>query len=104
MRNITIILLSLLGGCATPGDIYASEVDASATSPKPLAEVSQCIQLRWAEAPITAPGGKLTFPNKNGFGQVLGLLTLTPVEAGTLVEFRKTGQLMLGANDWKKCL
>jgi hypothetical protein len=104
MRNLIAFLAVALAACATPTDIYSSEVDLSVTSAKPLAEVSQCLQLRWAEAPITAPDGKLSFPMKNGYGQVLGLLTLTAVPEGTLVELRKTGQLMMGAQNWRECL
>lgn len=101
----TFILAALLvAGCATPSDIYSSEVDLSETTARPLAEVSQCLQLRWAEAPITAPDGKLSFPMKNGYGQVLGMLTLTAVSDGTLLELRKTGQLMMGAQNWRTCI
>lgn len=104
MRNLIALLTVGLAACATPTDIYSSEVDLSETSPKPLAEVSQCLQLRWAEAPITAPDGKLNFPMKNGYGQVLGLVTLTPIPEGTLLELRKTGQLMIGGQNWRGCL
>ena len=52
---------------------------------------------------ITATDGKLSFPMKNGYGQVLGFLTLTPQGNGTLLELRKTGALMIGGNGWKKC-
>lgn len=103
MRKI-ILLFSLLGACATPTDIYSSPIDISATSAKPIAEVSQCLQLRWAEAPITAPDGKISFPMKNGYGQVLGLLTLTTVPEGTLLELRKTGQLAIGGENWRACV
>lgn len=104
MRNLIAFLAVALAACATPTDIYSSEVDLSETSTKPLAEVSQCLQLRWAEAPITAPDGKLSFPMKNGYGQVLGLVTLTPIPEGTLLELRKTGQLMIGGQNWRGCL
>jgi len=104
MRNAVALLTLGLAACATPGDIYSSEVDLSETSAKPLAEISQCLQLRWAEAPLTTPDGKTAFPMKNGYGQTLGLLTLTPADGGTLVELRKTGQLMIGGQNWRNCL
>lgn len=104
MRYLLATLPLLLSACATPGDIYASGVDTSEISEKPLAEISQCLQLRWAEAPLQTPDGKTTFPLKNGYGQTLGLLSLSPVEQGTLVELRKTGQLMIGGENWRRCL
>ncbi len=104
MRTLIVLFALCTAACATPGDIYASEVDASATTPKALAEVSQCIQLRWAEAPITGPGGKTVFLSKNGFGQTLGMLSLSPTPTGTLAEWRQTGQQLLGGNDWRKCI
>jgi hypothetical protein len=104
MRNLIAIAALLLASCATPQDIYSSEVDVAETTAKPLAEISQCLQLRWAEAPITAPDGKLNFPMKNGYGQVLGMLTLTPVPDGTLIELRKTGQLAIGGENWRACI
>jgi hypothetical protein len=103
MRNSIVIAALLLAACATPMDIYSSEIDIAETSPKPIGEISQCLQLRWAEAPITGPDGKLSFPMKNGYGQVLGLLTLTTVPGGTLLELRKTGQLAIGGENWRAC-
>lgn len=103
MKHLIVIAALALTGCATPGDIYASEVDKSEVSPKSVAEISQCLQLKWAEAPITAPDGKLSFPMKNGYGVVLGLLTLSPHEQGTLIELRKTGQMLIGGQSWRKC-
>ena len=94
----------LLSACATPAAIYRSEVDKTATTSKSLAEVSQCLQLRWALAPIVTPDGKTNFPMKNGYGQTLGMLTLTDNGTGTLIELRKTGQMVFGGGDWKKCL
>lgn len=103
MRNLIALSALVLAACATPGDIYLSEVDLSEVSPKSVAEISQCLQLRWAEAPLTTPDGKATFPMKNGYGQTLGLVSLTPTEGGTLIELRKTGQLMIGGKDWRHC-
>ncbi len=103
MRNIAIGLTALVAACATPADIYSSEIDLAETSAKPIDEISQCLQLRWGSAPITAPDGKLTFPMKNAYDQVLGLLTLSPVENGTRLELRKTGQMIFGGQDWRKC-
>lgn len=104
MRNAIGLLALGLAACATPGDIYSSEVDLSETSPKSVSEISQCLQLRWAEAPLTTPDGKATFPMKNGYGQTLGLLSLSPVEGGTLIELRKTGQMLFGGQNWRACL
>lgn len=103
-KPLVLIAALAAASCATPGDIYASEVDLSETSSRPLAAVSRCLQLRWAEAPITAPDGQLSFPMKNGHGQVLGMLTLTSVPEGTLIELRKTGQMLFGGQDWLKCV
>ena len=104
MRKLAIALAVLAGGCATPTQIYSSEVDKREVSSKSISEVSQCLQLRWAEAPITGPDGKLSFPMKNGYGQVLGMLTLTEQGSGTLIELRKTGQMLFGGRDWSKCV
>lgn len=103
MNRAILVLALLASACATPGDIYASDVDLSERSTKSVSEISQCLQLRWAEAPITAPDGKLSFPMKNGYGQVLGMLTLSPIEGGTLIELRKTGQMLFGGQNWRSC-
>lgn len=103
MKQLGIAALLALSACATPSQIYSSEVDISDVSAKPISDISQCLQLRWAIAPITAPDGKLSFPMKNGYGMVLGMLTLTPQTNGTLIELRKTGQMLAGGQDWRKC-
>lgn len=104
MRFAILLSTAALSACATPQDIYQSSVDFDEVTSKSLNDVSQCMQLRYATAPFTTPDGKMSFPIKNGFHQVLGLITLEPNDGGTRVQVRKTGQLMINARDYRKCM
>ncbi|MDP3550607.1 MAG: hypothetical protein Q8R81_09440 [Novosphingobium sp.] len=104
MRSAFLILTIALSACATPQDIYNGEVDFDEVTAKPMAEVSQCMQLRYASAPITTPDGKIGFAIKNGFQQVLGLITLEPAKSGTRIQVRQTGQAIINARDYRNCM
>jgi hypothetical protein len=104
MRFAVIVLAAAVGACATPQDIYKSEVDFDETTSKSVAEVSQCMQLRYGSAPITTPDGKTGFMMKNGFQQIFGVITLEPAESGTRIQVRKTGQAMINARDYRHCM
>lgn len=103
MRTILAISVLALAGCASTTDLHSSAVDQTAHSSKPLANVSQCIQMQLSVAPIADTDGNTTFVIKNGYQAPIGLLTLTPVTDGTTVELRRANSLV-GGGGWQKCL
>lgn len=104
MKNTAPLLFAVsLAGCASATQIYNSEVDLAEYSDKPLSEISNCLQMRWAISPLTMPVGATAFAMRNAQGVTLGFVSLIPDGEGTRIELRKTGQLVLGATDYRKC-
>lgn len=101
MRAV-VLAAAALAGCASVSDMYASPVDATVVSPKPLQEVSSCLQLKYATAPLVAPGGETMLLLKNIQQVTIGILTLSTVPEGTKIEMRRSRSV--GAlGDWRSC-
>lgn len=97
-----IVLIALLAsGCATATDIYAAGVDETAVIKRPLDDVSQCMTLRMGAAPAVIDG-RPTFMIGNGMGSNIGMISLSPVTEGTLVEIRRRGGTV-STGMWRDC-
>lgn len=102
MNRAAVIACLSLSACASVGDLYGSGVDETFTSTKPIATVSSCLQVKYATAPITTPGGETTFIMKNAQQAPLALLTLTVVPEGTRIDMRRANAINILGN-WRSC-
>lgn len=102
MLKSIVLLVLLTAGCASAANIYSSGVDETAVIQKPLGEVVQCMTLKMGSAPITDPDGKTAFVVKDAYDHPLGLISLSPAAAGTLVEVRRRDSLA-STGMWKSC-